>query len=107
MRLHPHERHAAAGPASRRPAERAGRGAGASMTARLECAGLTGGWGDLTAFRDVDLAVQAGQMHAVLGPNGAGQTTLLLTLAGLLPWHDGAVSVEGSPLRPGRATAAS
>lgn len=76
------------------------------MSVGLECQGLTGGWGQLTAFRDLDLAVEAGSMHAILGPNGAGKTTLLLTLAGLLPAHAGTVTVDGQPLRPGRPAAA-
>jgi branched-chain amino acid transport system ATP-binding protein len=76
------------------------------MSARLACHGLTGGWGSITAFRDVDLAVDAGRIHAVLGPNGAGKTTLLLTLAGLLPAQSGSIAVDGEPLRTGRATAA-
>ena len=66
------------------------------MSTRFECRGLTGGWGQLTAFRDLDLAVEEGSMHAILGPNGAGKTTLLLTLAGLLPAHAGTVTVDGS-----------
>jgi len=76
------------------------------MSAGLECQGLAGGWGQLTAFRDVDLSVEEGSMHAILGPNGAGKTTLLLTLAGLLPSHAGSVSVGGERLKPGRPTAA-
>src|SRR5262245_33550192 len=76
------------------------------MTARLECTGLTGSRGTVIAFRDVDLAVEAGTMHAVLGPNGAGKTTLLLTLAGLLPARGGTVTVDGAPVRTGRATEA-
>jgi len=76
------------------------------MTARLECAGLTGGWGAVTAFRDVDLALESGEVHAVLGPNGAGKTTLLLTLAGLLPPQRGDVAVDGARLRSGSAIAA-
>jgi branched-chain amino acid transport system ATP-binding protein len=77
------------------------------MSARLECGDLAGGWGPLTVFRNVDLAVGAGTIHVVLGPNGAGKTTLLLTLAGLIPAHAGRVSVDGVPLRSGRSTAAS
>ncbi len=65
------------------------------VSAGLDCVGLAGGWGQLTAFRDIDLSVEAGSMHAVLGPNGAGKTSLLLTLAGLLPAQAGTVSVGG------------
>ena len=76
------------------------------MSGALECRGLSGGRGRVTAFRDVDLAVEAGRVHALLGPNGAGKTTFLLTVAGLLPSQGGRVAVSGVPLRPGRATAA-
>jgi branched-chain amino acid transport system ATP-binding protein len=76
------------------------------MNRALDCRDLTGGWGSLTAFRDVQLAVQAGEVHALLGPNGAGKTSFLLTLAGLLPAHRGSVAVGGTGLRTGRATAA-
>jgi branched-chain amino acid transport system ATP-binding protein len=77
------------------------------MSYMLECRGLTGGWGSLAAFRDVDLVVEAGRIHALLGANGAGKTTILLTVAGLLPAHQGSVAVDGLELRPGRAIAAS
>jgi branched-chain amino acid transport system ATP-binding protein len=76
------------------------------MTARLECTGISGGWGTVTVVRDVDLAVEPGTMHAILGPNGAGKTTFLLTLAGLLPAHDGSINVDGAPLRTGKPAAA-
>jgi branched-chain amino acid transport system ATP-binding protein len=77
------------------------------MTARLECTGLTGGYGKTTAFRNVDLAIEAGTIEALLGPNGAGKTTLLLTMAGLLPSQDGAVAVDQKPLKTGRPSLAS
>jgi branched-chain amino acid transport system ATP-binding protein len=77
------------------------------MSSRLECVDLCGGWGSLTAFRGVDLAVDVGTVHAVLGPNGAGKTTLLLTLAGLLPAKQGVITVDGNALRKGRGAAAS
>jgi branched-chain amino acid transport system ATP-binding protein len=72
------------------------------VTARLRCAGLTGGRGASTAFRDVDLDVDAGKITALLGPNGAGKTTLLLTIAGLLTTKTGTVEVDGEVLANGR-----
>jgi branched-chain amino acid transport system ATP-binding protein len=77
------------------------------MTPRLECTGLTGGYGSTTAFRNVDLAVESGTIEALLGPNGAGKTTLLLTMAGFLNAEEGTVAVDGKPLKPGRPSLAS
>lgn len=76
------------------------------MTPRLACTSLSGGRGSATAFRDVDLAVGAGEVLTLLGPNGAGKTTLLLTLAGLLPAQDGTVAVDGVGLKAGRPSVA-
>jgi len=46
--------------------------------------GLSAGYGDLAAVRDLDLEVRPGEIVALLGPNGAGKTTTLLTIAGEL-----------------------
>jgi len=77
------------------------------MTPRLRCAGLTGGHGTTTAFRDIDLAVEGGTVEALLGPNGAGKTTLLRTVAGFVAPRDGAIMVDGQILKPGRPAVAS
>lgn len=57
--------------------------------------GLGGGYGDLTVLHDVDLQVEAGQLQVVLGRNGAGKTSLMSAIAGLLPTtRTGTISVE-------------
>ena len=76
------------------------------MTSGLSCTGLTGGRGQLTAFRGIDLSVESGKVLTLLGPNGAGKTTLLMTLAGLLPAFAGTVAVDGAELKTGRAAVA-
>jgi len=64
---------------------------------------LTCGWpGRPPALTGVDLAATPGRSVAVVGPSGVGKTTLLLTLAGLLPPVQGRARVDG--LEPYRLT---
>ncbi|HMO11154.1 MAG TPA: thiol reductant ABC exporter subunit CydC, partial [Actinotalea sp.] len=58
--------------------------------------GLACGWPDgPTLLPRLDLELAAGRSLAVVGPSGLGKTTLLLTLAGLLPPKAGTVHVGG------------
>jgi branched-chain amino acid transport system ATP-binding protein len=50
----------------------------------LEVRGLTTGYGNIRAIREIDLAVPEGRIVCIIGANGAGKTTLLRTIAGLL-----------------------
>lgn len=50
-------------------------------------------------LQGVDLRVPAGGFWAVMGPSGAGKTTLMRILAGLLPFPRGQVLLLGHPLR--------
>lgn len=61
------------------------------MSALLDVDSLSGGYGRLTVFREVNLRVQTGQTVGILGPNGSGKTTFLKTLAGALPSRGGTV----------------
>jgi sodium transport system ATP-binding protein len=56
---------------------------------------LTKRYGDLTAVRELSLAVPPGQVYALLGANGAGKTTALRCLATLLQPSAGGSSVAG------------
>jgi branched-chain amino acid transport system ATP-binding protein len=76
---------------------------GAPVSPALECDGLSVGYGGLAVARGIDLTVGRNEILAVLGPNGAGKTTLLLTLGGFLPPVDGAIRLDGVPLRSGSA----
>lgn len=64
------------------------------MTTLLHTHNLTLKIGPKILYRKMQLQFQAGQMWGILGPNGVGKTTLLHTLAGILPCADGAVFVN-------------
>jgi ABC-type branched-subunit amino acid transport system ATPase component len=59
---------------------------------------LSGGYGKLCVFRDVDFVVAQGETVGIFGPNGAGKTTLLSTVVGLLPSQAGRVVLNGEDL---------
>jgi len=65
------------------------------MSAALQVEGLQGGYGRLSVFRDVALALERQQTIGLVGPNGAGKTTLLKTIVGSLPSAAGTVMLDG------------
>ena len=65
------------------------------MTALIEADRISAGYGPGLAIREVSLRVEAGQVVALLGPNGSGKTTTLLTLAGELDLRAGSVRIDG------------
>jgi len=64
------------------------------MTA-LQIDGLTKRFGDVVAVRDLNLAVEAGEVFGFLGPNGAGKSTTISVLLGFLHPSEGTATVLG------------
>jgi branched-chain amino acid transport system ATP-binding protein len=64
----------------------------------LDVQSISAGYSDLIAIRDVSVAVSAGELVAIIGRNGAGKSTTLLTIAGMLRARSGAVILRGTDL---------
>ena len=69
----------------------------------LEVKGIHTNYGSISAIRDISLTVYAGEIVAVLGSNGAGKTTMLRTVSGLLRPRAGTVLYEGADITRLRA----
>src|SRR6266540_115848 len=64
--------------------------------------GLTKRYGDVTAVRDVSLRIPPGEIYGLLGLNGAGKTTMIRMLLGMVRPSAGGVELFGTRVRPGR-----
>ena len=53
----------------------------------------------VNALSGVDLTVEDNEFLTILGPSGCGKTTLLKTVAGLLSWDSGDITINGAPVR--------
>ncbi|MGQ3028324.1 MAG: ATP-binding cassette domain-containing protein, partial [Ferrovibrionaceae bacterium] len=70
------------------------------MAALLELRGITKRYPGVLANDDVGLTVAAGEVVAVLGENGAGKSTVMNVIAGLIRPPAGDMRIDGRPVRP-------
>lgn len=55
-------------------------------------------YGDVQVLRDFSMSVETGEILCLLGRNGAGKTTALKAIMGLVPPRSGSVTVDGTDL---------
>lgn len=66
----------------------------------LQLRGIRKSFGATQALAGVDLALHAGQIHALVGENGAGKSTLMKVLAGIHAPDAGDMRLDGAPYAP-------
>lgn len=64
----------------------------------LEIEALHAGYGETRIIQGLDLRIEAGRLHAILGRNGVGKSTTLKTVMGLLPVIAGRIDLNGQSL---------
>lgn len=67
--------------------------------AMLEIKDLEVNYGFIKAIKGVSFEVNQGEVIALIGANGAGKTTILHTITGLIPAKAGSITFEGHDLR--------
>jgi ribose transport system ATP-binding protein len=68
---------------------------------RFTMSGVSKRFGGTQALDDVSLTVHSGEVHALIGENGAGKSSLMKVLAGIHPPDAGAMTLADRPYRPG------
>jgi ABC-type branched-subunit amino acid transport system ATPase component len=64
----------------------------------LDITGLSKSFGAIQALNRVDLRVETGRIHGIIGPNGSGKTTLFNCITGVLAPEAGTIRLEGEDI---------
>lgn len=69
------------------------------LSPRVHVAGFFKSYGTICAVDGVDLEVQPGEIYGLIGPDGAGKSTLMKAIAGVLSFDHGSVRIFDQPVR--------
>lgn len=64
----------------------------------LELKGVVSGYGNITALKSIDLSVPEGKIVSLIGANGAGKSTTMRTIMGLVKAREGSIFFLGQDL---------
>jgi ABC-type sugar transport system ATPase subunit len=70
----------------------------ADASPRLRLTGISKRFGAVRAIRAADITVTAGRVHALVGENGAGKSTMIKIISGVESADTGSIEFEGKPI---------
>lgn len=65
----------------------------------LELRGITKSYPGVVALKGVDFSLASGEVHALVGENGSGKSTMIKIISGVIHPDDGTMLLAGSPVR--------
>jgi rhamnose transport system ATP-binding protein len=65
---------------------------------RLHLTGISKRFGAVRAIRNADITIRAGRVHALVGENGAGKSTMIKVIAGVEAADSGSIEFDGAPV---------
>ncbi len=69
------------------------------MPPLLQMEGVSAGYGPISVLHDISLEVGEGEIVALIGANGAGKTSTLMTISGFLAARQGRILWQGEPIQ--------
>jgi branched-chain amino acid transport system ATP-binding protein len=64
----------------------------------LKLAGVKTFYGNIQALKGIDLEISQGEIITLIGANGAGKSTTLMSICGIVPPRAGSITFEGLPI---------
>lgn len=65
----------------------------------LELKNVQAGYGNIQALREVSLTIHSGEIVTLIGANGAGKSTTLMAISGIVPCRGGVVLLQGREIQ--------
>ena len=64
----------------------------------LQCKGICKQFNGIPVLKSVDLEIRPGEVHALMGENGAGKSTIIKIITGVYTMDEGQIFIEGKPV---------
>ena len=64
----------------------------------LECKGILKQFNGIEVLKSVNLEIRKGEVHALMGENGAGKSTIIKIITGVYTKDGGEIFIEGQPV---------